>query len=130
MIEQYQTNIIQFINYVKDKINNDHNHLNTYEIISEHLYNLIIANTKDENISIINYYSGSVINAINKHINIFGIFNFNDIDDFYIKLAFCSVYELLCDEVDKELNNDTYSNASTIDDDNDDRNDYGDFEDI
>jgi hypothetical protein len=120
MIEQYQTNINQFINYIKDKINNDHNDMNTYELISEHLYNLIVANTKEENISIINYYSGSVINAINKHINIFGIFNFNDINDFYIKLAFCSVYELLCDEVDKELNNDTYSNASTIDNEDED----------
>jgi|GEM_PF-4005014 len=123
MSEQFQTNVNRFIDYVKNKINSENNNINTYELISEHLYNLIIANTKEQNISIINYYSGSIISAINKHIQAFGFFNFNDINDFYIKLAFVSIYDLLCDEIDKELNNDVYSNASTVENNFEDYND-------
>jgi len=66
MSEQFQTNVNRFIDYVKNKINSENNNINTYELISEHLYNLIIANTKEQNISIINYYSGSIISAIYK----------------------------------------------------------------
>jgi len=32
MSEQFQTNVNRFIDYVKNKINNDHNNMNTYEL--------------------------------------------------------------------------------------------------
>jgi hypothetical protein len=117
MLQQFQTNINSFIIYIKNKINNDHNYMNNYELISEHLYNLVIENTISQNISIINYYSGSMIDAINKYIYTFGVFNFNDIKDFYVKLAFISLYDLICDEIEKELKDDAYSCASTVEND-------------
>jgi len=104
----FRENINNFIIYIKN-INNE----NIYNLISEHIDNLIKYNTKEKNILIINYYAGSINEAINKHYNLFGLFSFTDVDDFYNKLAFVSIYEMLCHEIGKNFNDDIHSNAST-----------------
>lgn len=99
-LDFYQ-NINNFIIYIRNNRKDE----NIYNIISNHLDDLMRTNTKEQNILIIKYYSGSINEAINKHFNLFGLFSFTDIDNFYDKLAFVSIYDNLCDEI--------YSNAST-----------------
>ena len=66
-LDFYQ-NINNFIIYIRNNRKDE----NIYNIMSNHLDDLMRTNTKEQNILIIKYYSGSINEAINKqhlHIN-------------------------------------------------------------
>jgi hypothetical protein len=87
---------------------------NTYH---QHIDNMVDNNSNEENIMIINEYTGGIYEAIELYKSEYGEFEYRDKKQFYAVLAFISIYhkyiEIISDLVESETDSDSDNDNDT-----------------
>lgn len=105
-----------YVNAIIERIG-DEDHFQ--DVLHQFLDNHVSNSSIQENIEIINDFAGGIYEAQQGYIDNFGEFTFNSKENFYAKLAFYSLYEVIYPLMMKNIEDDNASNTSTEEEDND-----------
>lgn len=90
------------------------------DVLIEFIDNHVSNSSIQENIEIINDFAGGIYEAQQGYIERCGEFTFDSKENFYARLAFHSLYEVIYPIILKKIEDDVVSNTSTEEEDNDD----------
>lgn len=98
-----------FRRYHEDEENDE---INDY--IHSFIDNHVSTSSNEENIAIINDFAKGIYEAQQGYIDAYGEFTFNSKENFYAKLAFHSIHEIVYPLVMEQWEGDALSSASTL----------------